>query len=36
MWCVLLFVVHWIGAIIYYFAIYRPDDPPRIGRPQTA
>ncbi|MEA3402663.1 MAG: tetratricopeptide repeat protein [Armatimonadota bacterium] len=36
LWCVLLFIVHWIGAIIYYFAIYRPDDPPHIGREQTA
>lgn len=30
-WCLLLFVAHFIGAVVYYFVIYRPDTPPRIA-----
>ncbi len=29
-WCLLLFIGQWLGAIIYYFAVYRPDTPRRI------
>jgi hypothetical protein len=29
LWCVLIFLTRWIGALIYYFAIYRPNSPPR-------
>ncbi len=32
LWCVLLFLTRWIGVLIYYFAVYRPDRPPRTGR----
>jgi tetratricopeptide (TPR) repeat protein len=30
-WCLLLFVAHFIGAIIYYFVVYRPNTPPRVA-----
>lgn len=30
-WCVLILMTHWIGALIYYFVVYRPDTPPRIA-----
>lgn len=30
-WCLLLFVAHFLGAIIYYFVVYRPDTPPRVA-----
>ena len=32
LWCILLVLVHWIGAIIYYFVVYRKNDPPRQPR----
>jgi hypothetical protein len=28
LWCVLIFLTHWLGALIYYIVIYRTDDPP--------
>ena len=30
-WCLLLFIGQVLGAIIYYFAVYRPDTPRRIA-----
>lgn len=30
-WCVLILMTHWIGAIIYYFVVYRPDTPPKVA-----
>lgn len=29
LWCILIVLVQWIGAIIYYFLVYRKNDPPR-------
>lgn len=29
-WCVVLFIGQWLSAIIYYFAVYKPNTPPRI------
>jgi len=28
-WCILVLLTRWIGALVYYFAVYRPDSPPR-------
>ncbi|MFW6437577.1 MAG: PLDc N-terminal domain-containing protein [Armatimonadota bacterium] len=28
-WCLLIFLTRWIGALIYYFVVYRPNTPPR-------
>jgi len=28
-WCILILLTRWIGALVYYFAVYRPDSPPR-------
>jgi len=28
MWCLLLVLAQWIGALIYYFVIYRKGEPP--------
>lgn len=28
LWCLLIFLTHWIGAVAYYIVIYRTDDPP--------
>ncbi|MBD3292517.1 MAG: hypothetical protein GF393_06305, partial [Armatimonadia bacterium] len=30
-WCLLLFATQILGAIIYYFVVYRPDTPARVG-----
>lgn len=35
-WCLLIFLTRWIGAVIYYFAVYRPNTPPRAERGVTA
>ena len=32
LWCILVFLTRWIGALIYYFAVYRPNMPPRAAR----
>ena len=34
MWCLLLVLVATIGVILYYFMVYRHDDPPHQARPQ--
>lgn len=31
-WSVLLMLTHWIGAIAYYFAVYRHNEPPYLPR----
>ena len=28
-WCLLIFMTRWIGALIYYIVVYRADDPPQ-------
>ncbi len=28
LWCILIVLTRWIGALIYYIAVYRADDPP--------
>ena len=35
-WCVLIFLTRWIGALIYYFAVYRPNTPPRAAGSSSA
>lgn len=35
MWCLLMVLIGFIGTIVYYFMIYRPNDPPRQIRPQA-
>jgi tetratricopeptide (TPR) repeat protein len=36
-WCILIFMTRWLGALIYYIVIYRSNDPPMQGtvRPPT-
>ncbi len=29
-WCILILLTRWIGALVYYFAVYRTGDPPRL------
>jgi len=26
-WCLLIFMTRWVGALIYYVVVYRADDP---------
>ena len=33
LWCLLIFLTRWIGALIYYIVIYRTDAPPVQGAP---
>ena len=35
LWCVLIVMTRWLGALIYYIAIYRANDPP-VQRRQLA
>ncbi len=28
LWCVLIVVTKWIGALVYYIVVYRTNDPP--------
>ncbi len=30
-WCILILLTRWLGALVYYFAVYRANDPPRTG-----
>jgi len=30
LWCIFIFAMHWMGALVYYFAVYRTGDPPRL------
>ncbi len=30
LWCIFIFAMHWLGALVYYFAVYRTGDPPRL------
>jgi len=32
-WCVLIFMTRWLGALIYYIVVYRTNDPPVEQRP---
>ena len=29
LWCLLILLTRWLGALIYYLMIYRPNSPPR-------
>ena len=39
LWCILIVLTRWMGALIYYITVYRNDDPPLAqavaGRPAT-
>jgi len=35
MWCLLMVLIGIIGVVIYYFLVYRHNDPPRQARPQA-
>ena len=28
LWCLLILLTHWIGALVYYLTVYRPGQPP--------
>ena len=28
LWCVLIVITRWLGALVYYIAVYRTDNPP--------
>ena len=38
LWCVLIVITRWLGALVYYIVVYRANDPPvqRVHLPQQA